>query len=171
VIELAQEFHWPFGPKKVHLHPSHVGLIGQWKTVNDGRVEGKNSDEVMTIVLEDDIVVSPFYFLWLLRAINEYYTPEQVQLHRELSQAVADDILTTRQQLILQTTHVDDFYRNHAGRGEPLIIGLSLSKQSLDTVHFPADLEIRNHHSPHLMRYDLELIDVSLTAPLCPLSL
>ena len=143
-------FHWPFGPKKVHLHPLHVGLTGQWKSVTD---QQETEQEVMTIVLEDDVVVSSFYFLWLLRAINKYYSPEQVQLHQKLFQAVNNDIDVSTQRRILTTSHVDDFYRNHAGRGEPVILGLSLSKQSLDTIHYPAELEIRNHHSPHLLRW------------------
>lgn len=112
----------------------------------------EQEQDVMTIVLEDDVIVSPFFFLWVLRAINHYHTPEQVQLHQQLSQAIASDISASVQQRILITSHVDDFYRQHAGRGEPVIIGLSLSKQSLDTVHYPAELEVRNHHSPHLMR-------------------
>lgn len=145
-------FDWPFGPKKVHLHPVHVGLAGQWKSVTDWNAQ-ETEREVMTIVLEDDVVVSSFYFLWLLRAINKYYTPEQVQLHQKLSQAVTNDIDLSTQRQILTTSHVDDFYRNHAGRGEPIILGLSLSKQSLDTIHYPAKLEVRNHHSPHLLRY------------------
>jgi hypothetical protein len=152
VIELSQEFHWPHGPKRVYLHPAHVGLVGQWRTVNS--VSG-TSDEVISIVLEDDVVVSSYFFIWLFRAVDSYYTPHQRGLHHQLVTVIQKDIERSEMNNLstASTSHVDQFYRDHAGRGEPLIFGISLAKQTGDIAHTPVDLEIRNQNSPFLFRY------------------
>ena len=151
-IQLSQEFQWPFGPKKVFLHSSHVGLKGQWRTINS-----ETPDDVISVVLEDDIVVSPYFFLWMTRAVNSYYTSQQIELHRDLLEAVRADVFENERaenspETLPTTFHVDQFYRNQAGRGVPVMLGLTLAKQYSDIVHYPAELEIRNHNAPYLLK-------------------
>lgn len=60
VVTLAENFTWPHGPKRIHVHPYRVGLATNimlsWLP--------KEHTEV-AILLEDDIAVSPHYFRWL----------------------------------------------------------------------------------------------------------
>jgi hypothetical protein len=117
-------------------------------------VSTEKEEEVISIVLEDDVVVSPYFFLWVLRAQHVYYTSEQRETHSQLVKAVENDIELSRETMTMTTPHVDQFYLDHAGQGEPLIIGISLAKQTGDVIHTPVDLEIRNHNSPFLLRSD-----------------
>jgi hypothetical protein len=141
------------------IHQVHAGLKGQWNTVNFPHVDDSNGNNIISIVLEDDITVSPYFFLWALRATEAYYTPLQMKLHEELKEAVALDIIAnpiaTTNPDDLTTHYVDQFYKSHAAI--PLIFGASLAKQDLDPVHSPVSLEIRNSFSPFLFRSFLSL--------------
>ena len=140
---------------RVVLRQSHVGLKGQWYFVNYLKNYDNQSEDLISIVLEDDVVVSPFFFLWVMRSTNAYYTQSQQELHKELKEAIDLDILdnpiSTTISRNITTHHINRFYKNHIG--EPLILGISLSKQYLDPVHHPIELEIRNNYSPYLYRY------------------
>lgn len=54
-------YEWPFGKKTILVHEKHVGLREQWLSVP--------VDDV-TLILEDDIVVSPFYYHILLAMLK-----------------------------------------------------------------------------------------------------
>lgn len=145
-------------------------MKGQWYFVNhlknsnvDNKENNKESNKddsiSISIVLEDDIVVSPFFFLWIIRSTNAYYTESQQELHKKLKEAIYLDILdnptSTTHSKNLTTHHINKFYKDRIG--EPLILGISLSKQYLDSTHHPMELEIRNNFSPFLYRYLLFL--------------
>lgn len=148
-------FYLILNVNRVTLHQTHVGLKGQWYLVNYPKHQEDKSNETISIVLEDDVVVSPFFFLWVVRSMNSYYTQSQQELHKELKEAINLDILdnslSKTNSTNITTHHIDNFYKNHIG--EPLILGISLSKQYLDPVHHPMELEIRNNFSPYLYRF------------------
>lgn len=110
------------------------------------------NQDLISIVLEDDVVVSSFFFLWLIRAINTYYTSQQIHIHMELLNAINKDIEISKKEQILRTTNIDEFYEKYAAQGSPVILGISLAKQNYDIVHHPVELEIRNNYSPFLLR-------------------
>lgn len=66
-LAVAKSFQFSHGPKVVHVSKSSLGLAGSWfaawePTANSG----------MAIILEDDIVLSPHWFLWLSRVWHKY---------------------------------------------------------------------------------------------------
>lgn len=105
-------------------------------------------------MLEDDVVVSPFFFLWIVRSTNAYYSQSQKELHEKLNEAIKLDILdnpiSSTHSNNLTTHHIDKFYQDNIGN--ILIFGISLSKQYFDAAHHPIELEIRNQYSPFLYR-------------------
>ena len=56
---------WPHGPLAIIAHAEHIGLLGQW-------MSSSNHSEVQ-LVLEDDLVVSPYFYLFVKRAVDFYY--------------------------------------------------------------------------------------------------
>jgi hypothetical protein len=70
---VAHSFAWSRGVTRVHVWPRHVGIYGQWidtwcpaVTDEDGR-----SGE-MALILEEDLVVSPYAWRWLRAARQAY---------------------------------------------------------------------------------------------------
>ncbi|CAF4405830.1 unnamed protein product [Rotaria socialis] len=61
----SSKFRWSHGPLSITVHKKHVGLFGQWTLAN-------NHQDVQ-LVLEDDIEVSPHFYIFLKQAINFYY--------------------------------------------------------------------------------------------------
>lgn len=67
VAELAEQFHWPFGPKRVICQPSHLGLVDHVFFC------GALSQEYGAVVfLEDDLGVSPVFYRYAAQAIAFY---------------------------------------------------------------------------------------------------
>eukprot|EP00966_Prymnesium_polylepis_P161141 3723676-Prymnesium_polylepis.1 len=54
-VQAAEEFQWPHGPKAVFRRDRWVGLAAQWRSCH---VPQSNDD--FTLVLEDDMILSPF---------------------------------------------------------------------------------------------------------------
>jgi len=67
LLRYVVQFEWPFGPKQVHLRQSKGGLINavleSWYPA---------SMEEMAVILEDDVEVSPFFFLWILGILKQF---------------------------------------------------------------------------------------------------
>jgi hypothetical protein len=63
---VVNAFAWTHGPFSVHVYPEHVGIVPMWV---DAHVE---ENEVL-LVVEDDIEVSPFVFIYLKEALDRYY--------------------------------------------------------------------------------------------------
>ena len=66
VVALANTLQWPYGAIKIEHRPRHYGIrdnvIWSWSP----EAGDKQYDRV--IFLEDDVIVSPFFFQWLLAA-------------------------------------------------------------------------------------------------------
>lgn len=58
-------YRWPHGPLSIIKHTKHIGLLGQWTI-------GTDHPEVQ-IFFEDDLVVSPDYYIFIKEAIKFYY--------------------------------------------------------------------------------------------------
>ena len=70
-LVMVNNFSWPHGPKLIHRRIIQGGLI---------RAVSKSwypmSDDDYGLLLEDDIEVSPFYYMWLKYALLSYkYNP------------------------------------------------------------------------------------------------
>ena len=65
---VANHFHFSHGHYKVHVQPSHVGILSQW--INVWR-PCRNSSEI-ALILEDDMTVSQHFWRWLKSAHSAY---------------------------------------------------------------------------------------------------
>ena len=68
VVNVVEQFHWPYGPSLVHQYASSQGIRGLW--INASAYDCEDHEHVMP--LEDDLEVSPFFYWWLLRAQRQY---------------------------------------------------------------------------------------------------
>lgn len=64
---LARDFQWPYGDKEVIVHPSHLGLLNHQLYVL-GLAEKYND----LIILEDDLMVSPYFYGFAQQALAFY---------------------------------------------------------------------------------------------------
>eukprot|EP01032_Pedospumella_encystans_P010486 gene10486-12250_t len=150
VTLIAEEFEWPYGPKSLKLHATNVGLVSQWLNVWIPA-----SDHEAAFILEDDMEVSPYFFVWAVRAAEKYYIRDTAQqtLHAQLLDAVekfteSDAAVPDGRTNNSTNTPLQEFIRTSAGR--PLLYGICLQKQHLDPNHHPKKLLIRNGHRPFL---------------------
>ncbi len=67
VQQVAETFKWPFGVKKVILHPENLGLRQHILTVGDLVITYGS-----IIMLEDDLYVSPFFYIYAYKALDFY---------------------------------------------------------------------------------------------------
>lgn len=67
VQALATSFEWPYGTKKIIAHTQHLGLKEHVLRCGDLSLEYS-----AIIVLEDDLLVSPWYYLYAAAAANFY---------------------------------------------------------------------------------------------------
>lgn len=67
VISVATDSTWTHGGKMVNVWNDHVGLCGQWIDT----LRPKHQDD-FGIILEDDVEVSQYYYLWLFGARMAY---------------------------------------------------------------------------------------------------
>lgn len=71
VNELAETFDWTRGPKILDIRQKNHGLRNMWFTSMRNATQTTGDDTLM-LVLEDDMVISPLYFQWLLRMVDRY---------------------------------------------------------------------------------------------------
>jgi len=69
-VKVASEFQWSRGPTRVHVHPTHVGIYGQW--IDTWRPHDDSSDE-LALLLEDDLSISKYAYRWV-RAVYRAYS-------------------------------------------------------------------------------------------------
>ncbi|KAJ1377199.1 Nucleotide-diphospho-sugar transferase [Sesbania bispinosa] len=74
-IRLVGSFDWPHGPKTLRRRIIQGGLI---RAVSESWYP--SSDDDFGLLLEDDIEVSPYYYLWIKYALLSYYYDPQVSL-------------------------------------------------------------------------------------------
>ncbi|XP_057479617.1 uncharacterized protein LOC130766908 [Actinidia eriantha] len=74
-IRLVNSFNWPHGPKTLRRRIIQGGLI---RAVSESWYP--SSDDDYGLLLEDDIEVSPYYYLWIKYALLAYHYDPQVSL-------------------------------------------------------------------------------------------
>ncbi|KAL4611095.1 hypothetical protein ACB092_08G099800 [Castanea dentata] len=74
-IKLVNSFEWPHGPKTLRRRIIQGGLI---RAVSESWYP--SSDDDFGLLLEDDIEVSPYYYLWIKYALLAYHYDPQVSL-------------------------------------------------------------------------------------------
>uniref|UniRef100_A0A7N0TYA9 Glycosyltransferase family protein 2 n=1 Tax=Kalanchoe fedtschenkoi TaxID=63787 RepID=A0A7N0TYA9_KALFE len=74
-IKLVGSFDWPHGPKTLRRRIIQGGLI---RAVSESWYPA--SDDDFGLLLEDDIEVSPYYYLWIKYALLAYHYDPQVSL-------------------------------------------------------------------------------------------
>lgn len=74
-IRLVSTFEWPHGPKTLRRRIIQGGLI---RAVSESWYP--SSDDDYGLLLEDDIEVSPYYYLWIKYALLAYHYDPQVSL-------------------------------------------------------------------------------------------
>ncbi|XP_072964357.1 uncharacterized protein [Typha angustifolia] len=74
-LKLVGSFEWPHGPKTLRRRIIQGGLI---RAVSESWYPSNNDD--FGLLLEDDIEVSPYYYLWIKYALLAYHYDPQVSL-------------------------------------------------------------------------------------------
>ncbi|KAG8387658.1 hypothetical protein BUALT_Bualt02G0044300 [Buddleja alternifolia] len=74
-LKLVNSFDWPHGPKILRRRIIQGGLI---RAVSESWYP--SSDDDFGLLLEDDIEVSPYYYLWIKYAILAYHYDPQISL-------------------------------------------------------------------------------------------
>lgn len=74
-IKLINSFEWPHGPKTLRRRIIQGGLI---RAVSESWYP--TTDDDYGLLLEDDIEVSPYYYLWIKYALLAYHYDPQVSL-------------------------------------------------------------------------------------------
>jgi len=67
VIKIANDFGWKYGSKKIIEHKNNLGLRAHVLSCGD-----LSEEYGAVIVLEDDIVVSPYFYNYAMRAVGVY---------------------------------------------------------------------------------------------------
>ena len=70
-LQVAQSFKWPFAVD-VHVQQTHAGIYGQWIDTWRPRADSKE----LALILEDDLIVSPFAWQWIKAAHAHYGTDD-----------------------------------------------------------------------------------------------
>lgn len=78
VLNILDKFYWPFGEKKTDYREEHFGLAGMMQTIWPNSTDSHNR---VGIFFEDDIEVSPYYFMYVLYCIRQFY-------HRETKEKI-----------------------------------------------------------------------------------
>ncbi|MDD3875931.1 MAG: glycosyltransferase [Bacteroidales bacterium] len=73
ILETAKKFNWEHGVKEIISHKEHLGLIKHVLSVLE---LSKKYEEI--IVLEDDLVVSPYFYLYACEALKYFKKSEKI---------------------------------------------------------------------------------------------
>eukprot|EP01018_Ginkgo_biloba_P031332 Gb_01245 [translate_table: standard] len=74
-LKVVRNFNWPHGPKSLRRRIIQGGLI---RAVSESWYP--SSDDDFGLLLEDDIEVSPYYYLWIKYALLAYHYDPQISL-------------------------------------------------------------------------------------------
>ncbi|KAL5990612.1 hypothetical protein ACLOJK_011515 [Asimina triloba] len=74
-IKLVSSFEWPHGPKTLRRRIIQGGLI---RAVSESWYPSSNDD--FGLLLEDDIELSPYYYLWIKYSLLAYHYDPQIAL-------------------------------------------------------------------------------------------
>lgn len=67
VLEIARSYDWPFGEKRIIEHQANLGLRSHVLRCGD-----LSREYEAIIMLEDDLVVSRFFYLYAVKALTQY---------------------------------------------------------------------------------------------------
>lgn len=67
-VRAAEAFVWLKGIKRVHVQKKHAGIYGQWIDTWKPKADSRE----LALLLEDDLLVSPFTWRWL-KAVHKTY--------------------------------------------------------------------------------------------------
>lgn len=73
LYKYVEDFQWPHGTKYVYIHEERLGLIGHIYQCGD-----LTSLFKAIILLEDDLVVSPVFYSYVLQALDMYGTDSRI---------------------------------------------------------------------------------------------
>ena len=73
VVHIANAFKWPFGEKKVIVHPNNLGLREHILCCGD-----LTEQFGAIIMLEDDLGLSKFFYQYTLQALNRFSDDEEI---------------------------------------------------------------------------------------------
>ena len=73
VKSIAEQFHWPHGPKEVRYQDKHLGLRRHILQCGDLSMEYGS-----VIIFEDDLYVSPYFYEYALEALEFYSYDHQI---------------------------------------------------------------------------------------------
>lgn len=68
-VQIAKSFTFKHGQSQLHVHPHHVGVLGQW--LSTWQIPPDSAAEV-AVFLEDDLTVSRYFARWLRRVHAKY---------------------------------------------------------------------------------------------------
>jgi len=71
VSSIAESFYWPHGRKILDMKETKYGLRGMWLD-SLGKASAKATNNTLLLTFEDDVIVSPSYFQWLLIVVDKY---------------------------------------------------------------------------------------------------
>ena len=73
VVKIAEDFDWKYGEKKIIKHKKNLGLKAHVLSCGD-----LSEQYEAVIVLEDDIVVSPYFYDYAVQTLNKYDTDKNI---------------------------------------------------------------------------------------------
>ena len=72
LLEFTKTWEWSYGTKKIHDITEFRGIRKQWLNVYSEEEKNNEEDNGIVVIFEDDLIVSPFYFIWLKNAHKFY---------------------------------------------------------------------------------------------------
>ena len=72
LLEFTKTWEWSYGTKKIHDITEFRGIRKQWLNVYSEEEKDNEEDNGIVVIFEDDLIVSPFYFIWLKNAHKFY---------------------------------------------------------------------------------------------------
>lgn len=146
--EVATKFQWTHGSKELTFRDTNYGLAQQWFSA-----WSPTSSNEVAFIFEDDLQVSPLFFVWSYRALFKYYVDDEHQRIKQMmlleavkrhignggvSSDTSDEFPSTIEEFVTMTA------------GDPIMYGICLQRQHLDPARYPKELEIRNRYRPFL---------------------
>ena len=71
VVDMVKKFQWEHGTVESHLEKKNAGIFNMWVRPFPVKADRTRSKSYF-VVLEDDVEVSPFFYLWTKRMLLSY---------------------------------------------------------------------------------------------------
>ena len=99
VLRVLDGFRWKFGNFTVILQHTHVGALQQWIFVLN------TSPSKPLLVLEDNVVLSRYFYIFLKSAISAYESPQLAGFSLDISSPLRDNINIVNYSNIVLSTY------------------------------------------------------------------